>query len=163
MNERWLPAQQIAFNTRAQYRSVLKQHILPAFGDRPLNTLDSPEEISAWEIALYSQPHPPRQAALSKTSARTCRKVLSFILGDAQAAGLISINAAIIRRKRGTAIADARAAAAEAEERPWTTALQALLIAERAALLSGIPEVLFVTRGQPGAGPGRGGVEHVVR
>jgi integrase len=141
VNERWLPAQQIAFNTRAQYRSVLKQHILPVFGDRPLNTLDSPEEISAWEIALYSEPRPPRRTPLSKTSARTCRKVLSFILGDAQAAGLILTNAAIIRRRRGTAIADARAAAAEtAEEKPWTTALQALLIAERAALLAGRDE-----------------------
>jgi integrase len=140
VNERWLPAQQIAFNTRAQYRSVLKQHILPALGDRQLNTLDSPEEISAWEIALYSEPQPPRGVPLSKTSARTCRKVLSFILGDAQAAGLILINAAIIRRRRGTAIADARAAAAEAEEKPWTTALQALLIAERAALLAGRDE-----------------------
>jgi integrase len=140
VNERWLPAQQIAFNTRAQYRSVLKRHILPAFGDRPLNTLDSPEEISTWEISLNSQPQPLRGAPLSKTSARTCRKVLSFILGDAQAAGLISINAAMIRRKRGTAIADARAAAAEAEEKPWTTALQALLIAERAALLAGRDE-----------------------
>ena len=27
--------------------------------------------------------------------------------------------------------------------------------------LSGIPEVLLVTGGQPGAGPGRGGVEHL--
>jgi hypothetical protein len=137
VNERWLPAQQLAFNTRAQYRSLLKRHILSVFGDRPLNTLNSPEEISAWEIALYSEPRPPRGMPLSKTSARTCRKVLSFILGDAQAAGLILTNAAMIRRKRGTAIADARAAAAEAEERPWTTALQALLIAERAALLAG--------------------------
>src|SRR5205823_11084878 len=123
-----------------QYRSVLRRHILPALGDRPLNTLDSPEEISAWEITLYSEPQPPRGVPLSKTSARTCRKVLSFILGDAQAAGLILINAAIIRRKRGTAIADARAAAAEAEEKPWATALQALLIAERAALLAGRDE-----------------------
>jgi len=30
-------------------------------------------------------------------------------------------------------------------------------------LLSGIPEVLLVTRGQPGAGPGRGGGEHLAR
>ena len=29
------------------------------------------------------------------------------------------------------------------------------------AALSGIPEVLFVTRRQPGAGPGRGGGEHL--
>jgi hypothetical protein len=29
--------------------------------------------------------------------------------------------------------------------------------------LSGIPEVLLVTGGQPGAGPRRGGVEHLVR
>lgn len=78
---------------------------------------------------------------MSKTSARTARKVLSFILSDAQAAGLMFVNPAVIRRKRGTAIADARAAAAEAaEEKPWTTALQALLIAERAALLAGRDE-----------------------
>jgi hypothetical protein len=29
-------------------------------------------------------------------------------------------------------------------------------------LLSGIPEVLRVTGRQPGAGPGRGGIEHLV-
>jgi integrase/recombinase XerC len=29
--------------------------------------------------------------------------------------------------------------------------------------LSGIPKVLFVTRRQPGAGPGRGGGQHLVR
>ena len=29
------------------------------------------------------------------------------------------------------------------------------------SVLSGIPKVLFVTRWQPGAGPGRGGVEHL--
>jgi hypothetical protein len=31
------------------------------------------------------------------------------------------------------------------------------------AVLSGIPEVLLVTGRQPGAGPGRGGVEHLIR
>jgi hypothetical protein len=29
--------------------------------------------------------------------------------------------------------------------------------------LSGIPKVLLVTRRQPGAGPGRGGGEHLIR
>src|SRR6266700_2909178 len=32
---------------------------------------------------------------------------------------------------------------------------------EQAWRLSGIPEVLLVTRGQPGAGPGGGGVQHL--
>jgi hypothetical protein len=31
----------------------------------------------------------------------------------------------------------------------------------KAALLSGIPKVLFVTGRQPGAGPGRGGIKHL--
>jgi len=33
----------------------------------------------------------------------------------------------------------------------------------RAVWLSGIPKVLFVTRWQPGAGPGGGGGQHLVR
>jgi hypothetical protein len=33
----------------------------------------------------------------------------------------------------------------------------------RLGMLSGIPKVLFVTQRQPRAGPGRGGIEHLIR
>ena len=55
-------------------------------------------------------------------------------------ADLITRNAARIPRRRGMAASEARAAAAEAGQEPWTDPLQALLIAERAALLSGRDE-----------------------
>ena len=73
-------------------------------------------------------------------SARKCRKLLALILTDAVAADLITRNAARIPRRRGMAASEARAAAAEAGQEPWTNPLQALLIAERAALLSGRDE-----------------------
>jgi integrase len=140
LDKRWWPAQRLALNTKAQYRSLLIHHILPGFGNRPLATIVSPEEIAAWEIALHEQPQPPRGKPLSALTARKCRKLLSLILSDAVNAKLISGNAAEIPRRRGMAASEARAAAAEAEQRPWTSPLQALLIAERAALLSGRDE-----------------------
>jgi integrase len=81
-----------------------------------------------------------RLKPLSVTSARHCRKLLALILGDAVTADLIARNAARIPRRRGMTASEARAAAAEAEQEPWTDPLQALLIAERAALLSGRDE-----------------------
>jgi integrase len=137
IDKRWWPAQRLSLNTRAQYRSLLIHHVLPDFGDRPLATFISPEEISAWEIGLHEKPQPPLGKPLSVVSARKCRKLLSLILSDAVVADLISRNVAEIPRRRGMAASEARAAAAEAELEPWTNPLQALLIAERAALLSG--------------------------
>ena len=140
VDKRWWPAQRLALNTRAQYRSLLIHHILPAFGDRPLASITSPEEIAAWEIALHAEPQLPESSRLSVNSARKCRKLLSLILSDAAVADLITRNAAAIPRRRGMAASEARAAAAEAALEPWTSPLQALLIAERAALLSGRDE-----------------------
>jgi integrase len=118
----------------------LAHHILPTFGDRPLASITSPEEVAAWEIGLHEQSQPPGGKPLSVNSARKCRKLLALILSDAVTADLISRNAARIPRRRGMAASEARAAAAEAEQEPWTNPLQALLIAERAAVLSGRDE-----------------------
>lgn len=137
IDKRWWPAQRLALNTKAQYRSLLIHHILPAFGDRPLASMTSPEEIAAWEIALHERSQLTGGKPLSVNSARKCRKLLALILSDAVAADLITRNAARIPRRRGMTASEARAAAAEAEQEPWTNPLQALLIAERAALLSG--------------------------
>jgi integrase len=140
IDKRWWPAQRLALNTKAQYRSLLIHHILPAFGDRPLASITSPEEVAAWEIALHEQSQRPGGKPLSVNSARKCRKLLTLILSDAVTADLISRNAARIPRRRGMAASEARAAAADAEQEPWTSPLLALLIAERAALLSGRDE-----------------------
>jgi len=140
IDRRWWPAQRLALNTKAQYRSLLIHHILPTFGDWPLATFTSPEEISAWEISLHEKPQPSRGQRISVASARKCRKLLSLILSDAVIADLISRNVAEIPRRRGMGASEARAAAAEAELKPWTNPLHALLIAERAALLSGRDE-----------------------
>jgi len=73
-------------------------------------------------------------------SARKCRKLLALILSDAVTADLITRNAARVPRRKGMAASEARAAAAQAGQEPWTNPLQALLIAERTALLSGRDE-----------------------
>jgi integrase len=140
LDKRWWAAQRLSLNTKAQYRSLLIHHILPEFGERALASFTSPEEISAWEIALHEKPQPPLGRPLSVVSARKCRKLLSLVLSDAVAAGLVGRNVAEIPRRRGMVASEARAAAAEAELEPWTTPLQALLIAERAALLTGRDE-----------------------
>jgi integrase len=144
IDKRWWPAQRLALNTKAQYRSLLIHHILPVYGDRQLDSITSPEEIAAWEISLHDQ---SAGRPLSVNSAPKCRKLLSLILGDAVTAGLITRNVAAIPKRRGMAASEARAAAAESELAPWTNPLQALLIAERAALLSGRDEefVQFIT------------------
>jgi hypothetical protein len=88
------------------------------FGDRPLATITSPEEVAAWEIALHETPQPPGGKPLSVNSTRKCRKLLALILSDAVTADLITRNAARIPRRRGMAASEARAAAAEAEQEP---------------------------------------------
>ena len=70
LDERWWPAQRLALNTKAQYRSLLIHHILPAFGDRQLASIISPEEIAAWEIALHEHPQQAAGRPLSVLSAR---------------------------------------------------------------------------------------------
>jgi hypothetical protein len=89
---------------------------------------------------LHEQPQPPGGKPLSVNSAHKCRKLLALILSDAVTADLVTRNAARIPRRRGMAASEARTAAAEAEQEPWTDPLQALLIAERATLLSGRDE-----------------------
>ena len=104
----WWPAQRLALNTKAQYRSLLIHHVLPTFGDRPLASITSPEQIAAWEIALYEQPQPPGGKPLSVNSARKCRKLLALILSDAVTADLVTRNAARVPRRRGMAASEAR-------------------------------------------------------
>ncbi|MCP9976412.1 hypothetical protein [Actinomadura madurae] len=124
---RWLPAQDIEDSSRAVYEQHLRLRIYPAFGDWPVNTLYDREQIQAWEISLRRR--------YSPNTVNNARDLLATILGDARDAGLVDDNAAARRRRRGK-VAERRTRAAR-KTRQWATPLQALLLAERCAILTG--------------------------
>ncbi|MFG2088500.1 hypothetical protein [Spirillospora sp. NPDC048824] len=47
--ELWWAGQDLEATTEAKYRYLIDHHIVPAFGNRPVSTFTSPEEIVAWE------------------------------------------------------------------------------------------------------------------
>jgi len=109
-----------------------------------LNSL-STEEITRWEHSL------PAKTGISPRTARAARTLLGTILGDAAATKppLIPYNPALRPRNRG------RRTGRRLErdpQRAWATPLEALLLAERAALLSGRDEdfTMLVTIGYTG-------------
>jgi hypothetical protein len=111
----------------------------------PANCTRSSEGITRWENVL------PAKAGISARTARAARTLLGTILGDAAATRppLIPYNPALQPRNRG------RRTGRRLErdpQRAWATPLQALLLAERAALLTGRDEdfTLIVTIGYTG-------------
>ncbi|MFI0350910.1 tyrosine-type recombinase/integrase [Actinomadura sp. 9N407] len=127
--ELWWSGQDLEATTEAKYRYLIDRHIVPTFGNRPVNTLSSPEEIVAWEKRT-------RAHGFSYRTAGDARSLLSTILGDAKDRGLVGSNAAEKRRGRGRK-RTRRTLAARGPEKVWPTPLQTLLLAERCALLSG--------------------------
>lgn len=127
---RWYRGQDLEPHTLANYRSRIEIQILPAFGSWTLTQLeDAPEEIVAWERRLRAQGY-------SDATARAARARLATILGDAVRAGLIRANPATRPRNRGRK-RDRKRSRSRGPEKKWATPLEALLIAERAAALSG--------------------------
>ncbi|QKG20074.1 site-specific integrase [Actinomadura verrucosospora] len=127
--ELWWSGQDLEATTESKYRYLIDHHILPAFGNRPVNTFTSPEEIVGWEKRT-------RTNGFSHRTAADTRSLLGTILGDAKERGMVSTNVAVKRRGRGRKRAR-RAIAIRGPEKVWATSLQALLLAERCALLSG--------------------------
>lgn len=130
---RWFPAQDLEETTLDGYRWHIEVHILPYFGELPLRTLNA-LDIAAWEINLH------RSGVCGKASAASARTLLHTILSDAVGAGLIPANPAVRQRNRGRKNGRGRV---RGPEEVWATPLQVLLIAERAALLSGRPDELI--------------------
>jgi integrase len=124
---RWFPAQHLEETTLEGYRWHIEVHILPYFGDHALRTLNA-LDIAAWELSLW------RGKVCGQTSAASARTLLHTILSDAVGAGLIPANPAVRQRNRGKKSGKNRA---RGPEEVWATPLQALLVAERASLLSG--------------------------
>jgi integrase len=103
------------------------------------------EEITRWENGL------PARTGVSQRTARAARTLLGAMLGDAAAArpSLIPYNPALRPRNRGHKTGRRLQ---HAPQHVWATPLQAILLAERAALLSGRDEdfAMIVTIGYTG-------------
>jgi integrase len=127
--ELWWSGQDIEPTTELKYRYLIDHHIVPVFGDRPVNTFTSPEEIIAWEKRTRSK-------GFSHRTASDARSMLGTILGDAKDRGLVAVNAAEKRKGRGRK-RTRRAHGHRGPEKAWATPLQVLLLAERCGLLSG--------------------------
>ncbi|TDD24697.1 hypothetical protein E1287_38030 [Actinomadura sp. KC06] len=129
MQTRWLPAQSLEDGSLIAYNGHLRNRIYPAFGDRPVNTLYDREEVQAWEN------HLKRRYAYNTIN--NARNLLATILGDAYDAGLVDVNAASRRRLRGKVVERRALAVQDSGPSVWATPLQALLVAERCAVLTG--------------------------
>ena len=77
----------LADRTRAHYRNLLDEHLLPMFADVPLTSIE-PEDVDAWHAVLL--PHAPTMRAHAYSLLRT-------ILGTATDRRLIASNPAKIR------------------------------------------------------------------
>lgn len=131
----WWTAQDLEDTTRNRYTHLLRFLILPAFGHRTLNSIDSPEEVIAWELRIRETSKQVGRGNYSQRTAADARALLSTMLGDA-VPSRISVNAA--EKKRGRGRKSARnTRGARSAEKVWATPLEALLVAERLALISG--------------------------
>ncbi|GGL09806.1 LacI family DNA-binding transcriptional regulator [Mangrovihabitans endophyticus] len=122
----WYRRQDLAASTMQNYRRRLEEHLLPTFEDEQLLAITR-DAVAGWERA-------ERKAGYADASIRSWRALLHLILADAVEDGLIAVNPAAKRKGRGRRTGRSVHRAAE---KTITTALGVLLIAERAALLSG--------------------------
>lgn len=123
----WYPAQDLELSTMETYGSLLENIVLPAFGERSLASLTA-EEIAAWERALTKNGYKAR-------TAKDARSVLGTVLAAA-VPSRIQTNPA--QRKRATGKkATRRVQRVMQARKAWATPLEALLVAERVATLSG--------------------------
>ena len=138
----WYSRQDLAPRTMGNYRLGLETILLPAFEDEPLAKI-SPGRVGDWEQELRGQGYKPE-------SIRTYRGLLSVVMADAVAAGKIETNPVDRPRGRGRRAGKARH---RAPEKPVVDATQALLLAERAAVLSSRDDefILITTAAYTGA------------
>jgi site-specific recombinase XerD len=122
----WYAAQDLAASTMQNYRRHIEEHLLPEFEAMAVGDILA-SDIAAWEKK-------ERAAGYAASSIKTWRATLHLILGDAVDEELRDSNPATRRRGRGKRAGRSRN---RGPEKVVTTALGVLLIAERAALLSG--------------------------
>ncbi|MFF4380327.1 LacI family DNA-binding transcriptional regulator [Kitasatospora sp. NPDC001547] len=137
----WYEGQDLAASTMQNYRRHIEEHLLPEFEDALIDEI-STSDVDAWE-------RKERERGYAASSIKTWRGTLHLILADAVDEGLRDSNPATRRRGRGKRAGRSRN---RGPEKVVTTALGVLLIAERAALLSGRDDefVAVVLKGYTG-------------
>jgi integrase len=137
----WYVRQDLAVSTMQNYRRTIEDHLLPAFQDFAVAAI-SPTDVALWEKR-------ERAFGYAEASVRLWRTTLHLILADAVDEGLRESNPAARRRGRGKRAGRSQK---RAPEKTVTTGLGVLLLAERAALLSGRDDefVAVVTLGFTG-------------
>ena len=130
--DRWLAIQDVGISTVDHRDYLLRRFIRPTWDETPLHSL-STEEITRWENAL------PARTGVSPRTARAARTLLGTILGDAATTRppLIPYNPALRPRNRGLRTGRRLQLS---PQRAWATPLETLLLAERAALMTGRDE-----------------------
>ncbi|AVT36251.1 LacI family DNA-binding transcriptional regulator [Plantactinospora sp. BB1] len=123
---RWYEAQDLAASTMQNYRRHIEEHLLPAFEHKPIADI-TPTDINTWEKRERAVPY-------ADSSVKTWHATLHLILADAVEEGFRETNPATKRRGRGKRTGRSRS---RGPEKAVTSATGILLIAERAALLSG--------------------------
>ena len=123
---RWYEAQDLAPSTMQNYRRHIEEHLMPEFETRELADILG-SDVDAWARR-------ERERGYAESSVKTWRGTLHLIFADAVDEGLITVNPATKRRGRGKR---AGRSSERGPEKTITTPLGVLLIAERAALLSG--------------------------
>ena len=142
--DRWLAIQDVGISTVDHRDYLLRRFIRPAWDETPLHSL-STEEITRWENGL------PARTGVSPRTARAARTLLGTILGDAASTRppLIPYNPALRPRNRGRRTGRRLQLS---PQRAWATPLETLLLAERAALMTGRDEdfTMILTIGYTG-------------
>lgn len=124
----WYAGLDLELSTMANYRSLIKGHLMDTFGDYPLMGI-TPESVNIWERGIIA-------AGYSPSTATSARGLLANILGDAVRPGYITSNPAARVRGKGKK-GGRRIAAWERASKVWPSPHEALLVAERVAILSG--------------------------
>jgi hypothetical protein len=122
------------------YRRHIEEHLLPEFQDKALAGILR-TDVDTWEKR--------EKSVYAASSVKTWRSTLHLILADAVDEGLIAANPATKRRGRGKRAGRSRD---RGPEKIITDPLGLLLIAERAALLSGRDAAAGWTWGVPSDG-----------
>ncbi|MFB4294838.1 hypothetical protein ACBI99_44915 [Nonomuraea sp. ATR24] len=133
--QNWYAGLRLQPTTMRKYRSLLQSHLLPRFGERLLQLEDWPsEEIDPWEMDMI-------RVGYERSTAAGARNLLENIL-NAAVPRYMAFNPVV--RRRGTGMKGlARVAAAEKAAKVWPSPLQALMVAERCALLADHDDVFL--------------------
>ncbi len=130
--EQWWPTVDVAERTEENYRSNLRNHVLPQWGHRRLCDITT-SELHAWTRDL-------RAAGYAQSTVSSQIKLLSMIMTDAVDARLITVNP-VRRRRRG------RRMVSPLHERVWADPDHVVRIAEQATRLAGSTIGLLIITG----------------